>query len=86
MIDHESPSQRHRSRPWALFGAAALVGVPFVVVMPALTIGLAVIAGVCGTLLVKVHRHRELGFRLVIVAAGLLVPSSLYVGLALRQH
>ena len=72
-------------RPWGFFGAAALLGSLSTIVMPIATALSALIAGIGGTVLVIGGRHK-LGIRFLGVAAGLLVPVSIYLALALLQR
>lgn len=75
-------TRHRRTRLWAL--PAALIGFPLVVVTPVLTALLLVVMGISG--LVALAQRRPSSARLLASFVGLLIPATLYLGLAIAQH
>jgi hypothetical protein len=84
MGDRRSRLRTRRRRVWLWALPAALIGFPLVVVMPALTALLLVVLGLSG--LVSAAAHRPNSARLLAAFVGLLIPVSLYLGLAIAKH
>jgi hypothetical protein len=84
MADRRSRLHTRRRRMWLWALPAALIGFPLVVVMPAVTALLLVV--LCVGALVSVARHRPDSARLLAAFVGLLIPVSLYLGLAIAKH
>jgi len=86
MIGVRAAGRPRPRRTWALFVAAAVLGFPCVVVMPAATAAMAVISCGAGAALLGLGRRRSVGRALLAVAFGFMVPMSLYVALAITAR